>query len=656
MLKFKKINHKLVFSFLSISLIPLIIFAFISINMASDSIQSQAFNQLESVRDIKKSEISSYLSSLKSSLQVLGDDPYASEAFDTFNQSMSSSGINSVEWKQAENKYAVRFKKINQVNGWYDLFFVNLQGDIIFTAAKESDLGMNIPQSALSQSSMGEVFKSAQQNSTDLISISDFKPYPPSNNEPAAFMMTKLTNVNGNHIGYVALQFPLDQVNKIMQQRSGMGETGETYLVGADKRMRSDSFLDPKGHSVIASFSGDIRNNGVDTDAVKSAFNGETASRIIMDYNNHSVLSSFTILDLGEFKWALIAEIDKAEAFDTANTLINISSGIVVAVSVVISFIGIFIAKNISTPIVQAVSATQRISSGDLTTKVTVNQSDELGLLQQAMQEMIAKLKNMIEHISSSADQQATASQELSSITELTNENVSRQHQATEQVATAINQMSASIDEVTSNTSEASAAADNSTKLVKVSSDTVNKTIDQILKLSEDITESKSLMDEVQVGTADIANILVTIKGIADQTNLLALNAAIEAARAGDQGRGFAVVADEVRTLAQNTQNSTVEIEKMIKSLETNVSAATHSMIAGTEQAQNIVDKTNDVTSSLAEVESSVSMISDMNIQISTATQQQSDVAKDINQQATEIRNISIETGESTKQVKAFKV
>lgn len=257
----------------------------------------------------------------------------------------------------------------------------------------------------------------------------------------------------------------------------------------------------------------------------------------------------------------------------------------------------------------------------------------------------------MIEHISSSAAQQATASQELSSITELTNKNVFRQHQATEQVATAINEMSESIDDVTKNTSEASDAADTSTKLVNISTIAVNETIKQILKLSDDITKSKALIDDVQAGTADIANILVTIKGIADQTNLLALNAAIEAARAGEQGRGFAVVADEVRNLAQNTQNSTVEIEKMIKSLEINVSAATKSMIAGTEQALLIVNKTNEVTHSLAKVQSSVSMISDMNIQISTATQQQSTVARDINQQATEISNISIQTGESTKEI-----
>lgn len=117
-------------------------------------------------------------------------------------------------------------------------------------------------------------------------------------------------------------------------------------------------------------------------------------------------------------------------------------------------------------PIVLSVEAAQHVSSGDLTQDIEVNQSDELGLLQQAMRDMIIRLKGMIEHISASAEQQAAASQELSSITEQTNQNVRRQHQATDQVATAINEMSASIDEVTSRTSEASDAADHSKQLV----------------------------------------------------------------------------------------------------------------------------------------------------------------------------------------------
>jgi methyl-accepting chemotaxis protein len=465
--------------------------------------------------------------------------------------------------------------------------------------------------------------------------------------------MAKKYDENSNHIGYIALQFPIGKVNTIMQQRDGMGETGETYLVGQDKRMRSDSFLDPKNHSIIASFAGNIAENGVDTVAVDRAFRGESASEIITDYNGNSVLSSFTIFDLGTFQWALIAEIDESEAFATANTLIKISTITIIVASIVITLIGLLIAKNISTPIVLAVTAAQHVSSGDLTQTIEVNQHDELGLLQQAMRDMIVRLKSMIEHISASAEQQAAASQELSSITAQTDRNVSRQQQATDQVATAINEMSTSIDEVTNRTSEASDVADNSKRLVSTSSSAVNETIEEIRTLSESILDSKNMIDEVQEGTENIVNILVVIKGIADQTNLLALNAAIEAARAGEQGRGFAVVADEVRTLAQNTQKSTIEIENMIQSLESKVSKATASMNIGSEQAKSIVERTHEVTRSLSEVEISVAQISDMNIQIATATQQQSEVARDINQQAIEISDISVETGDSAKEISA---
>ncbi|WP_158967230.1 methyl-accepting chemotaxis protein [Paraglaciecola sp. L3A3] len=647
MFHFKKISQKLTLVFLLMALTPLFIFAFLSINTASNSIKSIAFNQLESIRSVKKSQLNNYLDTLKASLLVNKDDPYLLEGFIQFDNAFSKDNIHGNTWKVAEQKYASRLKKINQINGWYDLFFINGNGDIIFTAAKESDLGMNIPNSNLSKSSIGLAFQLAQNSPVNTLVVSDFKSYPPSNNEPAAFIMLKLEG----QMGYLALQFPLDKVNEIMQQRDGMGKTGETYLVGQDKLMRSDSFLDPQEHSVIASFAGSVKNNGVDTQAVAEAFKGKTGRDIIIDYNGNSVLSAFTTVDVGNFKWALIAEIDEAEAFETSDTLIQLSMITIGIVAVLIYFISLMLSKNISGPIEQVAQNVKRVADGDLTVKVEVDQHNELGLLQKSMLEMIAKLKAMIEHIGNSAEQQAAASQELSMITQITNENVIRQHKATDQVAAAITQMSASVAEVTSNTNEASNASNHSKILVDKGGVTVQQTIDGIIELASNLKVSQDLINQVQDGTANIVNILVVIKGIADQTNLLALNAAIEAARAGEQGRGFAVVADEVRTLAQNTQKSTVEIENMIQTLESKVAAATDSMNKGASQAETIVADTHEVTSMLDEVQNSVSMISDMNLQISAATQQQSTVAKDISQQASNISVISLETGESAKQI-----
>ena len=150
----------------------------------------------------------------------------------------------------------------------------------------------------------------------------------------------------------------------------------------------NDAFI-----SLLASFAGTIAENGVDTLAVTRAFQGESASAIIADYNGNSVLSSFTTFDLGSFQWALIAEIDESEAFATANALIKISTVIIIISSIIITLTGLFIAKNISVPIVLSVEAAQHVSSGDLSQTIEVNQSDELGLLQQAMRDMIIRFK-----------------------------------------------------------------------------------------------------------------------------------------------------------------------------------------------------------------------------------------------------------------------
>ena len=158
------------------------------------------------------------------------------------------------EWDVLAEKYDARMKDIMHDNGWYDIFLIHTDGDIVYTVTRESDLGMVIPDSELLEQGIGKAFEIAKAMEKDEIALADIAPYSPSGGAPAGFMMAQMRNEYGVLKGYVAFQIPLDKINAIMLQRDGMGKTGETYLVGQDGLMRSDSFLDSEGHSVAASF------------------------------------------------------------------------------------------------------------------------------------------------------------------------------------------------------------------------------------------------------------------------------------------------------------------------------------------------------------------------------------------------------------------
>ncbi|MCP4689560.1 MAG: methyl-accepting chemotaxis protein, partial [Desulfobacterales bacterium] len=181
---------------------------------------------------------------------------------------------------------------------------------VFYTVSKEADYQTNMVNGKYADSGLGKLARNVMESKK--FGFADFEPYAPSGGEPASFIARPVVN-RGKVEMVVALQVSLNAVNDIMQQRDGMGETGETYLIGADKRMRSDSFLDKEGHSVKASFAGDIANNGVDTEAAAEALAGKTDRKVVQDYNDNPVLSAYTPVKLWDVTWGLLAEIDEAE-------------------------------------------------------------------------------------------------------------------------------------------------------------------------------------------------------------------------------------------------------------------------------------------------------------------------------------------------------
>ncbi|MCU9946028.1 methyl-accepting chemotaxis protein [Pseudomonas solani] len=339
--------------------------------------------------------------------------------------------------------------------------------------------------------------------------------------------------------------------------------------------------------------------------------------------------------------------IAAGNAYDTS---INIVIGSVLLALAMTVALAMTLTRSIVRPLGDSLRFAESIAKGDLTRTVEVSGQDEATRLSEALQRMQENLRQTIRQISDSSIQLASAAEEMTTVTEQGSLTLQQQNSEIEQAAAAVNQMTAAVEEVARNAASASTSARQSSEAANLGNQRVAETLEAIRSLSVQVQETEAQVQGLAQQAVDISQVLNVIRAIAEQTNLLALNAAIEAARAGEQGRGFAVVADEVRALAHRTQTSTLEIEKMIASIQNGTGSAVQAMQASNSQAQATRLSADEAGRALQEITEAVGTIDERNLQIATASEQQAHVAREVDRNLMSIRDLSIQSAAGAHQ------
>jgi len=342
---------------------------------------------------------------------------------------------------------------------------------------------------------------------------------------------------------------------------------------------------------------------------------------------------------------------DRASAqYDTAFSWVVATLVFAAAITVTLAWV---FTRSVVGPLGTAVSVAERIAGGDLTGDFVVEGKDEPARLLTSLKAMQANLRSTIQGIADSSNQLASAAEELNAVTEDSTRGLHQQNHEIEQAAAAVNEMTAAVDEVARNAVATSEASQDSNDTAQRGRKQVLQTVESINLLASDVTNTAGEVEHLAGQVRDISKVLEVIRSIAEQTNLLALNAAIEAARAGDAGRGFAVVADEVRALAHRTQQSTGEIEQMIGSVHQGTDKAVHAMQSSNERARTTLEMARAAGEALDGITSAISQISERNLVIASASEEQAQVAREVDRNLVNIRDLSLQSSAGANQTSA---
>ncbi len=574
------------------------------------------------------------------------------------------------------------FKQYLEAFGYYDIFLVHpVTGRIVYSVYKEIDFATSLKDGVFAETGIGEAFRAAvESNQPDFVYMTDFAPYAPSYGHPAAFLSSPVFQA-GVMSGVLIFQIPQDRIVEIMTSNHawesvGLGKTGQSYLVGSDKTLRSENrhfiehssdYLDslqrlglsPDKLADIRAKKTAVGLQPVDTASITQALNGESGFAAFTDFRNIEVISTYAPLSVEDQQWVIISEMDMAEVNQHASALsqalVKMAIMLLPLMAAVAIACGVGVAFRLVNPVERLEQEIGEIEkNSDLSFQLQAKPNDVTVGIVSSLNVLLSKIHSIVTMAADGAQKITHAAENIESVSVETNEGVSKQSAEIERVASAMDEMVASVKEVSQSAGNTSRSTYDVNQQAEQSNQLVQNTTLSIERLANEVQQATDVINQLAVESDKISGVMDVIESIAEQTNLLALNAAIEAARAGEQGRGFAVVADEVRLLASRTQESTSEIQQMIVALQNGSEKAVKVMGKGQATALASVEEATQAAEALRQIKSAVQEITQMSQHIAQASEQQSLASADVNSSLHTINDVSdATTAEAVKMQEA---
>ena len=615
----------------------------------------------------------------------------AANTFPTGEKDSKIDSITKNPYSEAHVKYHPIIRNYLKTFGYYDIFLIDHEsGNIVYSVFKEVDFGTSLLDGPYKNTNFAKAFRAARMaTKKDFVRMTDFEPYFPSYNAPAAFIASPIFQ-GEKKIGVLIFQMPIVEINRVMTgdnnwEREGLGQSGETYLIGLDHKMRNNSrFLiedkqnylsqikklgvDSKVFRQIENLQTTILLQEIHTEVTDAALAGKTGTKIIEDYRKIPVLSAYAPVNIPDVQWAILSEIDEAEAFDIITTIRNYLGGFLFLVLLLLSGLAFFIARTITRPVNDLVAMSMDIAQGegDLTKRMEVATKDELGDLSTWFNMFLERLNNMVSEIKKHAANINVSSQEMALGNQDLSNRTNQQSSSLEETATAMEEINSIVQnnaEDAKNANEITQKAqksvvDSRTELLDAVNNSIEMNQDMLQNLQSTNKDVVSAMEEIMESSKKIEGIITLMNDIAFQTNLLALNASVEAARAGEHGKGFAVVASEVRKLAHRSSKASTEIGVLIQTSLEHINSGRNLVKDGEEGMDDMRTKIDTMLNNLKSesdsnlngILTSVKEVSEVMGNIKVASEEQAEGVDQINKAIADMDRITQENSALVEQ------